>query len=244
MAGTFRFRFGWSGLDVMLSSDGAGSDSFFESSAAVSSPTTTGVRRLVCHYSRGTEDDAITTHDWLNLTGGSPDDTWDDADYAALETGFIAVWAAWKSRTHTSVRMEKLTWYKKIPGQPKTGPAIRITAVGEAGTSSSDMLPPQVALSVTEKSALRKRWGRFYQPGLTEPLNGGDGRPLSSEVDALGGAVRTWYASGHGRGIEPVVVSDTVPAVYSVDVLQVDNTWDVIRRRRWANSSHRYTGTI
>lgn len=239
MSGSAKLRFLWGALDLELK-DGPGSDSFFTTSAAVASPTTLGCRRLVAVYNRGTEDSAITTHDFLNITSGAPDDTWDDADYAAIETGFIGVWAAWKSRTHTSVTMHELRWYKKIPGVRVTGPAVRITSVGEAGTSSADALPPQVALSVTERTALRKRWGRFYQPGLTETINTASGRPLTTEVDALGGAVLAFSKSGQSRGIEPVVISDTVPGAYSVDMIQVDDVWDVIRRRRYAQPSHRY----
>jgi len=230
------------------------------------------LRLMTAAYSRTytggpPQDNEITTHHFLNLTGGSPDDTWTTSDYTQVETAFGAYWDAIKSYYATSTKLLELRWYAQGPAFKPFGtapsPILRITPVNVAGTSSSPQLPPQSAMSVTEVTAahytvpphegkpgqLRHRWGRYYLPAPTTDVLGATaqytGRINPGAQVAIANATQTFYnACRGGASLVPVLYSTKLGSAYSVDEIHVDDIFDVIRRRRFTTPLSREPRTL
>jgi hypothetical protein len=100
-------------------------------------------------------------------------------------------------------------------------------------------MPPQVALSVTERTPVRKRWGRFYLPYIDSTVISGAGTIGGSTCTAVADAVETCYAACFTAELVPVVWSPTVKRAYGVTSIQVDNIFDVIRSRRYVTPTIR-----
>jgi hypothetical protein len=234
MAGSMKLRIGWGGIDFELS-DGGGSASAFDTSTVVPTLPVTGVRRAMLVFDRLTggitEDAATCSLAFMNYTSGSPDDTWNNADYASIESGVAAFWAAIRSQVHPSHTLREVRWYA-IDGSVGDHPVLRVAAIGGAGTSGTSLLPLQVALSVTLKTPIRKRWGRIYLPGFSQTPNTTIGRPDGTFAALIANSTASMLGSGKAQGIVPVVYSPTFRAVHSVTKVTVDDVWDVIRRRR------------
>lgn len=225
------------------------------------------LRKLVVRFSRGpsggTQEDADqTTFHFLNLTGGLPDSTWTGTDYGQVESAFDTFWTAMKPHHPAFMSLNEYRWFKSGPAwdlesDSPYNPPERTTARSVAGTSTSEMLPPQVASSVTEIIPIRKRWGRFYWPSPTVTTTGSV-KALSLEgrwsttggnfAPVLATAAVAFYNSCRTNELIPVVWSKhrsayTSPAghaiaehaatAYEVTDLQVDNLPDVIRSRRY-----------
>ena len=219
------------------------------------------LRRMDALFSRqpsggAPQDDAVCTFDFVNLTGGVPDATWTTADYAQVETAWNTFWSNMVSSYSASLKCKELRWYANGPAFKPHGttsaPLLRLTPVNVPGTASGGMLPPQIALTVTEVTAahytvppehghpgqLRHRWGRWYMPSPAINAAAGtgsqDGRPASALASSLSSNAKTFYnACRGGNNLIPVVYSPTTGNAYSVDSLHVDDIWDVIRRRRF-----------
>lgn len=146
------------------------------------------------------------------------------------------------------------------------GPAI-------AGTSVDDQMPEQIAVSVTLKTDKRKSWGRVYLPAPTVTFNDGgyvsaagvglyrtmfgdllDGAaaaslPLVVWCPRHGGKLLKFSAavhdsdptSNHELGLDE---PDTSSIARGVQQVQVDNVFDVIRRRRFKPATLRDTHTL
>lgn len=145
---------------------------------------------------------------------------------------------------------------------PKTtgNPARRVTEVDVAGTSSATVnLAPQVAITVTEKTSSRLHWGRFYVPAILPAYGDQYGRIASASCDGMAGAVQTLYNTCRAASLIPVVFSiqkperlkangATLPAVgavaYEITSVQVDNLFDIIRRRRYSSATYRKVDTL
>lgn len=240
-----RLRMLWGALDWQ-----AGGGSPYSSAQTVSGGPSAvagsgiGVRRASLIFARTTtgtfaEDVMVCHFDWLNLTGGSPDDTWTSGDYTNIEGDVTAFWTAMLPQISNRVTLREIRWYRVGSGVTPPNPPEHITTVGVAGTSTNDELPPQVAMSVTFKTAVRKSWGRTYLPGFTEGSNAGDGRILHAESTAVADKVSALVVAGAGHDFHLVVVSKHLSAALNVETIQVDDVWDVIRRRRYANPIYR-----
>jgi hypothetical protein len=238
----YKIRIGWGGISLEAS-DGGGSSSAFDSTVDIATLPVTGVRRAMLVWDRVTsgitEDAATCSLAFMNYTSGAPDDTWNDADYASIEGGIATWWAAIKSQVHPSHTLREVRWYK-IDGAVGDHPVLRVAAIGGAGTSGTSLLPLQVALSVTLKTPLRKRWGRIYLPGFSQTPNTTIGRPDGTFAQLIADSTATMLGSGKTQGIVPVVYSPTLRAVHSVTKVTVDDIWDVIRRRRPGLASQRH----
>lgn len=230
------------------------------------------LRKLSVRFSRapagGTvEDQDVMTFHFLKTSGGAPGTYVDGTDLPAVETAFGTFWTACKTSYPTWVHLDQYRWYKDGPAfyelreDPPPAkyvplaignPSIRVTEVDVAGTASAgDVMPPQVAVSVTEKTSARVHWGRFYMPGgVAAFFADNDGRlDMSNVGTTFQGAAVTFYNSCRSANMTPVVFSiqkperltkkgATLPAVeavaYGVTAIQVDNVLDVIRRRRYS----------
>lgn len=213
------------------------------------------LRKLQVRYSRsptgmGSQDVAVTTHHFLNLTADEPDATWTTGDYTTVEGAWDTLWTSLKARQSPTTRLDQFRWYKDGPAfhpTPEDGnPADRVTERDVPGTlaAGDTILPPQVAISVTERTALRKRWGRFYLPAGGSAYCTANGDLGASAVDFIADAVEIFYNACRAADLIPVVFSPTTEAAFSVDQTQVDSLYDVIRSRRWSSPAVRDTRTL
>lgn len=230
---------------------------------------TTGyeLRKLTCSYLRTPltgvpQDAAMTTHHFLNLTGGTPDASWITSDYTAVESAFDTFWSSLNAYYHTTTKLSEYLWRADGPAFRPFGtalsPTLRRTARSAAGTvTAQNMLPPQCAMTVTETTAskytvedvegagaqLRNRWGRFYMPaGSTATCV--DGRLSSATQTALANGADTFYEACVTAGLIPVVYSPTTGHSWSVLEIHVDDIFDVIRSRRFTEPLSRNVRTI
>lgn len=213
------------------------------------------LRRLTIKWSRTpatgvAQDAAMTTHHFLNITGGVPDATWTAGDYTAVEGAMDAWWTAVKPNYAPTIKLSEYNWRADGPAFRPHGtslsPTLRITAKSVPGTSAVEGLPPQVAVTVTETTAstfiaedvegvgdqVRNRWGRFYMPA---PSIGCvvDGRLATSVQNSMSSAIDTAYEACVSAQIIPVVYSPTTGHSWSILETHLDDIFDVIRSRRY-----------
>jgi len=214
------------------------------------------------------EDQDVMTFHFLKTSAGAPGTYVDGTDLPAVETALGAYWTSLKDRYYPWVHSDQYRWYKDGPAfwtlntdgtayvPIGSNPAIRVTEVDVAGTygGSASSLPPQVSLTITEKTDVRKSWGRWYLPAMVSSYADSDGRVPSAQVDLLAGFAVTFYNACRTSNMTPVVFSipkperpkkpsGTLPAqggiALEVTSIQVDNLWDVIRRRRYDAATYR-----
>jgi hypothetical protein len=231
-----RLKLFWGAVDLEYVDESGYAPSQTFSGGLTSEAPGIGVRRASLRYSRagmGPGEDVLVTHmDFLNLTGGEPDDSWTAGDFALLEAA-ISDWdTAIKAHRLASVVFDQIRWYRIGKGSPVPNPPVRITEVNTAGTSTSP-LPPQTCMTVTLRPAARKQWGRMY-------LNFGNANGLTSigalatgYVDLVANATASCFQVAQEGGFEPVVYSPTRGKAYTIEKLQVDDIPDVIRSRRF-----------
>ena len=214
------------------------------------------------------EDQDVMTFHFIKASGGTPGTYVDGTDLPAVETAIGAYWTSLKDRYYPWVHSDQYRWYKDGPAFYElndagtayvpigSNPAIRVTEVDVAGTygGSASSLPPQVSLTITEKTSTRRSWGRWYLPAMVSSYADSDGRVPSAQVDLLAGFAVTLYNACRSASMIPVVwsiqkperpkkPSGTLPAqpatALEVGSIQVDNLWDVIRRRRYDAATYR-----
>lgn len=224
------------------------------------------LRKLQWRLSRApsggtTEDVDVMTFHFIKATGGTPGTYVDGTDLPAVETAVGNYWTAIKAQFPTWTHSDQFRWYKDGPAfyhlntegtayvPNGDNPAIRVTEVDVAGTASvSTTLPPQVALTVTERTSSRRHWGRWYLPAQSTNNADAAGRMESTNLGNLLTSAVTFYNACRSASMVPVVWSiakperpkaggGTLPAApavaYEVTSLQMDNLFDVIRSRRY-----------
>jgi hypothetical protein len=234
------------------------------------------LRKLEVHWSRTpsvgvVQDDDICTFHFLNLTAGSPDATWIDADYAQVESAFDTFWTTGKAFYRAETKLSQYVWRADGPAFKPFGaslsPTLRATARSVAGsdvTAGASPLPPQCACSVTEvtdakytaygvgvpgdtpgtgRTQVRNRWGRFYLPAMST-LVLSDGRFSTGNMATLAGALQTFYNACVSAGNIPVMYSPTTGHAWSVTALHIDDIVDVVRSRRYTTPLTRSPVTI
>lgn len=221
------------------------------------------LRKLTVEYARVAttgvgQDPAMTTHHFLNLTAGVPDATWDSTDYGNVETAFDAYWTALKPFYASTTKLSKYVWRADGPAFRPFGtalsPTLRSTTRSVVGTATGQGMPPQVAMTVTERTGahftatdvegvgtqVRNRWGRYYLPAPSVQFVG-DGRIVQSNLATMQAAAHTFYNACTTAGLIPVVYSPTVGHAWSVLELSMDDIFDVIRSRRYVTPLNRVT---
>jgi hypothetical protein len=173
------------------------------------------------------EDKAITTHHWGN----------DAQPLAAsvineIDTNLGLAWPSLAPRLTSKIKVSQIRLYHAEAVPPSTPTAVK--NVNYVGTSFDNPMPPQVACTVTERTDIPRRWGRYYIPGV-----------VSSTADAFGRMSSTLIASivaFADKFYQPLATSNLLhPQVYSrlysdarnVTSMQVDDLFDVQRRRRF-----------
>ena len=147
---------------------------------------------------------------------------------------FASFWGSIQSNISNKVRFRELRFYD-VPSAPgiDMGPPKKIYSYGTLGTSSTSALPPQVALSVTFKTAERRRWGRFYLPGLTTSGMDAQGRVALGIMGPIATAAAA-LCNRSGTGANLTVFSRLHWNDQDVQQVQVDDIYDVVRRRRFS----------
>lgn len=208
-------------------------------------------RRVVLIWTRAwgdaaPEDVAQISFEFVNWTAGVPDDTWTDADFVTVEGYLDTWWTAVKPQVSSTHTLSQYRWYEfgpRLPlsdkGNEMPGPPRRITARSSAGTMVTQVLPPQVAMSVTFKTALRRHWGRIYVPGPCLTSESAPGRIAGATRTAIAGATDALFDSCSGADFSPMVYSPTKRRAYSIEAVQMDDVFDVIRRRRMKTTTAR-----
>lgn len=186
---------------------------------------------------------AITTHDFINITDDETDNTWADADFETVEAAFSEFYDDITAMLNDEVRVVEARWYKFGPQINPTvedpQPAVRVHTVNDAMSGAGAPMPPQVAISVTERTPVRRRWGRFYLPYVDSTVISGAGTIGGTTCSDLADHVEECYATCFAAELVPVVWSPTVKRAYGVTSIQVDNIFDVIRSRRYVTPTIR-----
>lgn len=218
------------------------------------------------------EDQDVMTFHFIKAPSGTPAAWVDSTDLPLIETAVGTYWTAVKSFLPSFVHSDQYRWYKDGPAfwelneagteyVPITpNPAVRVTEVDVPGTSTeTHQMPPQVALTMTEKTSVRSAWGRWYLPLSTSLLLDSAGRIGTADVDALNGSAVTFYNSCRSSSLVPVVWSKPKPerpkkpsgtlppwpaTAFEVLSIQTDNLWDIIRRRRYDAPTYRKVTTL
>jgi hypothetical protein len=240
----FHLRAFWGAFDLSYGTPQYTGAAIVSAGSSAAAGSGVGVRRAELVFDRvppgAISDDVAAMHfDFLNLTGGAPDDTWTAADFTTVEAAINTWWASTKPMVHESHTLREIRWYRVGTGVVPPNPAARVTAVGFAGTSSSQMLPPQIAISLTMKTARRLQWGRTYLPGITASDIAGRGILQTSVIQALADAVDVLITTTASSDFHAGVLSGVAGSFFTTESIQVDNIADVIRRRRWRNPTAR-----
>jgi hypothetical protein len=206
-------------------------------------------RRVQCLINRTTptgttEDRASVSFDLLNVTASAPDPTWITADYTTCETALSTFWSSHAANMHTGHQVVQYRWYRmafRPMTDPKplaiSGPPQRITTVSHLGSSTAQS-PFQLALSVTERTAIPRHWGRMYLPCVAgSGTMDNFGRWLSAVRTAVATNTELLYETLAAAGFHPVVPVTQIekqPArgLLGVTEIAVDDIPDVQRRRR------------
>lgn len=234
------------------------------------------LRKLQWRLSRApagrVEDVDVCSFHFIKATGGTPGTYNDTTDLGAVETALTQFGNTWAPHLVPFTHSDQYRWYKDGPAYyelngagsayiPKgDNPAIRVTEVDIAGTSSiTAVLPPQCAISVTEKTSRRKSWGRFYLPLQSVADVDGTGLFIGTARTALMTAVVTFYNSCRAASMVPVVFSIQKPArdsasggtlapqnaiAYEIASIQIDDIVDIIRSRRYAAGVNKSTTVL
>jgi hypothetical protein len=209
-----------------------------------------GVRRVHCVMNRtpvgSVEDVALCTMDFLNMTGSDPDDTWTAGDFGTLEALLDTFWTAEMSNQWNKITLAQYRWYRIGPGVTKPNPAVRITTKSITGSATIGM-PPQLAVTVTEKTGVQRAWGRFYLPApayATTTLDGPSGRIHNTYLSGLSTRATNLFDGAAAADFLPVVYSKRHSKVYGVEKLQCDDLYDVQRPRRWDRPLSRLVTTV
>jgi len=194
------------------------------------------------------EDARVITFHLAKVSGGSVTADWLAADFTALDAAFSTWWTTMKAECCNSLTWDRLKVYKAGPAIVPPQLPVYDADKNVPGTDAGFPLPPQVAVTVTEIAGSKRHWGRFYFPPVRGGNLGNYGRVKSEFQTILADATDTLYTTLKSAGLEPVVYRPALPAretrggatlpargatAWTVEKLQVDDVFDVIRSRRF-----------
>jgi hypothetical protein len=210
------------------------------------------------------EDIRVITFHAIKLSGGAPINTWDSADFQAMTVAIDTWWNAVKVWYHQNFVWTRLAFYRAGPNVVPPQTHVFESLQNSGGLSLGQTLPPQVAVSVTERAGQKKNWGRFYMPAPAVTSSTGvqamtdSGRPNTAMLTAFADATDALYESQltanrpfvvyrplleAGRPTKDRPQGSELPErpanAQTVDTIQVDDVFDVIRSRRWDNPTLR-----
>ena len=200
-------------------------------------------------------DDQQLAIEVVNMTGGVVDNSWTEGDYMAVAGQLGTFMDGLVTTTCARLRCTRIDAYVRAyaplpanyePGQKvkhfvDSGPPVWNLAVNKTGTGGNDMAP-QVCSTITEMTAARKHWGRNYMPTIGSASVDSRGRLLPATQTQL---LTWWHAlyealsNAEYLPVVPSVFANSVPthALQGITGVRIDDTLDVIRRRRFNNPS-------
>lgn len=242
--GTYaRFKLFWGAIDVEKSDENAYTAAQTKPMGENANPPGIGVRRAQLVFDRSTmtpAEDVITTHmDFQNFTNGEPDDSWTDQDFVLLEQSISSHLGGLVGMWNNKINFNQIRWYRIGPGIAPPNPPVRVTATSHAG-SGQIQLPPQTAVSVTLRTAVRRCWGRMYLPCSTGSWVHSDGRIDDIAVQSVAGSIHAIMQEASAADFLPIVYSKTRSKAFSIEAVQVDDLFDVIRSRRYDRALNKH----
>lgn len=214
-------------------------------------PGLIGFSRLTLQWTRATpvntREDLMATHlDFVHtdISTAVPLSATEQGEVeAAMNTAYTGI----TNRLSTTLTLSAYVWHNFKPLNTRPGPAVRTTLKSVPGTNAGGRNADQLAVSATYITASRKHWGRSYWPFATSSATDGQyGRITSSHADAIATMINSVFSTpGAGNGITPCVASLAYKGIMTVQTIQVDDIWDVIRSRRAKTASYRkqFTGS-
>jgi len=164
-----------------------------------------------------------------------------NSDMGIVEEEFGTFWGLVKQYAHTSHALAEFRWYRlDVPWQPALGPMrVNTQAAPSAGTDTSS-LPPQVSFNVTLETPFRKNWGRMCLPLTGASGKASDGRATTTAVDDIAEAAGAMLATINGSSTFTAVIYSRPSGVHQdISGVRVDDTYDIIRRRRYEGVPYR-----
>lgn len=201
-----------------------------------------GVRRATLAVRRTAvapaDDDCNMHFDFVNYTGGSPDDTWTSADFTSVESLLTTWFNAVKVSIPAYCELYRIAWHRAGAGVAKPNPAERILDIASPiSASGSQLLPPQASSSITFRTGVRRSWGRTYLPlGTVLATNG---FLPTTVADSLCTATQSLFTSARSADFLPVVTSLHLASALGIETVEVDSVVDIQRRRRWKHTPYR-----
>lgn len=203
----------------------------------------------------------FTTWDVINITGGGVDSSWTQGDFDAVDGHLRDFCFEYLTLAPQQVQFVGTKHYLRsftpLPTAPlppderdkpftRSGPPSAVYPQTRVGSGLAEPLPPQISVSVTEKTPYPRHWGRNYFPQLAANQFTSSGHISSTACTTLANAAGVAYAALQAQEffpVVPVVQIDKQPAraLLQVNSLQVDNVPDVIRRRRPHQTTFRAT---
>jgi hypothetical protein len=208
------------------------------------------IRKLTVHWDLGASDETgVCTCHYINSTSGDIDDSWDAADFLAVEDAWIAFVAGWQGYLYSGTGITGFTWHHPEIHVPASGPntervgdPVRQITRTAYGTSATGHFAQQVASAVTLKTPQRRHWGRFYLPGPDSTYISATGQYTDAYTAAVASAAQTLVKTPKSsRGVMPVVLGLQSRTVRGVNAVQCDSVPDIIRRRRPATTAFRHS---
>jgi len=195
------------------------------------------------------EDVAVWHLDWGVNTGGvSGSVPLSGTQMASIEGITDTLWTSLKPNISTEWTLARYEWREWKASHPlgKTGiakfdPVSRTTIKNQPGTAAGQRLPDQSALTITLETASRRHWGRSYLGGFTTAKMAAFGHTSTADCDNISGYFRTAFNSAAALPAitNPVVLSAKYRGILAIRLLQMDDVWDVIRRRRAKTATYR-----
>lgn len=201
------------------------------------------------------EDMALFTLHIRGIVDNLPDSLGSitNGDRDAFATTVQSFWDTIKVNVSTMVKLVQIRFYELGEDlQTDMGPPVYVKTYNSAGASSFQIMPPQMAMSVTLKhpstggvGRTGSRWGRFYIPGWTAGAFAGTGRFDSTFIGTVANkAVELYRPSGGVNGCKGTIWSRKAWAHFDPNVIQVDDVPDVVRSRRFSSTNTRAKVTV
>jgi hypothetical protein len=221
--------------------------------ASTTTPTQWRHLQLVAHDPNNANraDEVLTTLDLVNLTGGAIDNSWTTQDYSAVDTILTTLLNAYSVYMAAMIHWKEIRYYVRSfnplsdpkPFPPAGAPA-RVTPLNIAGQVVNPN-PGQLAITSTDRTAFPRHWGRNYWPFPGQITVAPTTHIGTAVCSALADAIYNAYGSLQSAGFYPVVVmtqANRVPSrgLVSVSSIQVDDVFDVVRRRRISTTTNRF----
>lgn len=168
-----------------------------------------------------------------------------NATMNAVETAANTYWNVLKAYAHTSHWLSQFRWYQlHVPPAP-SGDPMRVNDITSYFIGSqSSCAPPQNAVNLTLETEQRRHWGRMCFPLTGINLYAVDGRISTTVVDNLCNAGKTFLDACKTANLQPSIYSRIDGSMRSVVRCRMDDTGDIIRRRRYEGVPYRKQLTL